>query len=150
MRNGTWQIRNKLNPNNYLKKKCFDQDYGIVKKIAMNLENSALLSASEDGTMLCYKFDYETFKKGVRGDLIDEVQISIPNVILGITETTFSDKIELGKQTEIDVQDGSIYCLQDQKLKAEEDMKLSEAEKIKLKKRKKIKELQKEFEDVVK
>ena len=46
LRNGTWELRSKLNPQNYLKKRCFDQDYGIVKKIAMNLENSALLSAS--------------------------------------------------------------------------------------------------------
>ena len=47
--------------------------------------------------MISYKFDYETFKKGVRGDLIDEVQITIPNVILGISEATFGDKVELGK-----------------------------------------------------
>ena len=46
--------------------------------------------------MLVHKFDYETFKKGVRGDLIDEVQVTIPNVILGISEATFSDKFELG------------------------------------------------------
>ena len=37
LRNGAWEVRNKLNPNQYLKKKCFDQDYGVVKKIAMNL-----------------------------------------------------------------------------------------------------------------
>ena len=80
-----------------MKKKCFDQDYGIVRKLAMNLENSALLSASDDGTLLCHKFDYESFKKGVRGDMIDDVQISIPNVILGISEATYGDKVDLGK-----------------------------------------------------
>ena len=63
----------------------------------MNLENSALLSASDDGTLLCHKFDYESFKKGVRGDMIDDVQISIPNVILGISEATYGDKVDLGK-----------------------------------------------------
>lgn len=57
-RNGIWEIRNKLNPTYYLKKICFDQDYGVVRKITMNLENTALLSASEDGTLLCHKFDF--------------------------------------------------------------------------------------------
>ena len=57
-RNGSWEVRSKLSSSTYLKKKCFDQDYGIVKKITMNLENSALLSASEDGTLLCHKFDF--------------------------------------------------------------------------------------------
>lgn len=64
-----------------------------MKKVALNLENSALLSTSEDGTMACFKFDYETFKKGVRGDLIDDGQVTIPNVILGISESTFGDKV---------------------------------------------------------
>ena len=37
LRNGTFEIRHKLNPNLFLKKLSYDQDYGIVKKIAMNL-----------------------------------------------------------------------------------------------------------------
>lgn len=45
-RNGTYEIRNKLNPTYYLKKISFDQDYGVVKKLAMNIENSVLLTAS--------------------------------------------------------------------------------------------------------
>ena len=139
LRNGIWEVRSKLNPNNYLKKKCFDQDYGIVKKISTNVQNSALMSVSEDGTMLTHKFDFETFKKGVKGDLIDDVQVSLPNVILGISQATFADKFDLGKEIENDITDSSSYCLQDEKLKAEEDMKLSEAEKVKLKKKKKIK-----------
>jgi hypothetical protein len=36
---------------------CFDQDYGVVRKIAINIENTALISASEDGTFLAHKFD---------------------------------------------------------------------------------------------
>ena len=84
-----------------------------MKKIGINVENSALLSASEDGTMLAYKFDYETFKKGVKGDLIDEVQVSLPNVILGISESTFSDKFDLGKEIDNDISDSAAYCLQD-------------------------------------
>lgn len=36
-RNGSWEVRSKLNPATFLKKKCFDQDYGLVKKITMNL-----------------------------------------------------------------------------------------------------------------
>ena len=59
----------------------------------MNLENSALLSASEDGTMITFKFDYESFKKGVKGDEIRQEQVCIPNVILGISEATFGDKV---------------------------------------------------------
>jgi hypothetical protein len=78
------EVRNKLNPVYYLRKVCFDQDYGVVRKVALNIENTALLSASEDGTLLCHKFDFESFKKGVRGEMIDNVQITIPSVILGI------------------------------------------------------------------
>ena len=58
LKNGTWEVRSKLSSLSYLKKKCFDQDYGIVRKITINTENSALLSASEDGTLLCHKFDF--------------------------------------------------------------------------------------------
>lgn len=96
-RNGTWEIRNKHNPTYFLRKVCFDQDYGVVRKLAMNIENTALISASEDGTLLCHKFDFESFKKGVRGDGVEDVQISIPNVILGISEATFGDPIDLSK-----------------------------------------------------
>lgn len=60
-------------------------------------------------------------------------------MILGISEATFSDKIELGKDVGEDIEDSSIYCLKDEKLKAGEDMKMTEAEKVKYKKLKKIK-----------
>ena len=63
----------------------------------MNIQNTALISASEDGTLLCHKFDFQSFKKGVRGDSVEDVQISIPNVILGISEATFGDAIDLSK-----------------------------------------------------
>ena len=43
----------------------------------------------------------------------------MPTVILGISEATFGDKFELGSDIESDIQDNSIYCLQDEKLKAE-------------------------------
>jgi hypothetical protein len=69
-RNGVWEVRNKLNPTYYLRKICFDQDYGVVRKVGLNIDNTALLSASEDGTFLCHKFDFESFKRGVRGEFI--------------------------------------------------------------------------------
>ena len=93
----------------------------------MNLENTALLSASEDGTLICHKFDYESFKKGTRGDSVDDVQISIPSVILGSSQATYGDKIELGKDVGEDITDSSIRSLKDQKLKAGEDQKMTEA-----------------------
>lgn len=148
-RNGSWELRHKYEPSNYLRKQCFDQNTGIVKKIAMNIENTAVLSTSEDGTLLVHKFDHATFLKGAKGEYIDSIQISIPTVLLGISSANFSDKIDFGKDVENDIKDSSLYCLQDDKLKAEEDMKLSEAEKVKLRKLKKIKELQGLFKDII-
>lgn len=138
-------MRHKYEPPNYLRKQCFDHNYGIVKKIAMNVENTAVMSASEDGTILVHKIDFPTFMKGVKGEYIEEVQISIPSVILGISAANFAEKIDFGKDADVDIADTSIYCLQDEKLKAEEDLKLSEADKIKRRKLKKVKELQAMF-----
>ena len=66
-KNGSWELRHKYEPSNLLRKYCFDQNYGIVKKMALNIENTAIISASEDGTMLVHKFDYSTFIKGAKG-----------------------------------------------------------------------------------
>lgn len=66
-RNGSWELRHKYEPSNYLRKQCFDQNTGIVKKIAMNIENTAVMSTSEDGTLLVHKFDHATFLKGAKG-----------------------------------------------------------------------------------
>lgn len=128
-----------------MRKYCFDQNYGVVKKLAINIENTAIMSISEDGTLLVHKIDYSTFTKGVKGEYIDPIQISHPSVILGISGANFSDKLDFGV-SEQDISDNNLYCLQDDKLKAEEDMKLSEAEKVKLRKLKKIKELQSMFQ----
>ena len=49
----------------------------------------------------------------MRGDYIDDIQISIPNVILGISEATYSDKVDLGKDVGKDITDNTIYSLQD-------------------------------------
>lgn len=59
-------MRHRYEPPNFLRKYCFDQNYGIVKKLAINIENTAVISASEDGTLLVYKIDYPTFMKGVK------------------------------------------------------------------------------------
>jgi hypothetical protein len=120
-------MRHKYEPSNYLRKYCFDQNYGIVRKLALNIENTAVISASEDGTLLVHKIDFNTFTRGVKGEYFDASQISIPSVILGISSANFSDKIDFGVDVEKDISDSSIYCLQDEKLKAEEDMKLSDA-----------------------
>lgn len=99
--------------------------------------------------MICYKFDFESFKKGSKGDSVEDVQISIPTVILGINEGTFGDAVDLGKDAGQDIADSSIYSLKDEKLKAGEDMKLSEADKIKKRRRERIRELQSIFQQVV-
>jgi hypothetical protein len=39
-------------------------------------------------------------------------------VILGISAANFSDKLDFGKDADVDLSDSSIYCLQDEKLKA--------------------------------
>ena len=83
-RNGFWELRHKYDANLMMKKQSFDQNYGIVKKIAMNLEKTAILTLSEDGTMISYKIDHSSFLKGSRGDIVDEVQVNYPPVILGI------------------------------------------------------------------
>jgi len=132
-------MRHKYEPPNYLRKNCFDQNYGIVRKLAVNIENTAVISASEDGTLLVHKIDYPTFMKGVKCEYIDKESINIPSVLLGISSSNFSDKIDFGAHTDQDIEDSSIYGLQDEKLKAEEDMKLSEAEKVKLRKQRKVK-----------
>jgi hypothetical protein len=77
------------------------------------------------------------------------VQISIPSVILGISASNFSDKIDFGAHVDEDITDSSIYGLQDDKLKAEEDIKLTEAEKVKRRKQKKVKELQQMYKEIV-
>ena len=71
--NGSWELRHKYEPSNYLRKHCFDQNYGIVRKMALNIETTAVMAASEDGTMLVHKLDHATFIKGVRGEYIDSV-----------------------------------------------------------------------------
>lgn len=142
-------MRHKYEPPNYLRKQCFDQNYGIVKKIGINIENTAVISASEDGTLLVHKIDHSTFMKGVKGEYIEQVQISIPSVILGISAANFSDKIDFGKFVDQDIIDSSVYSLQDDKLKAEEDTKLSEADKVKRRKLKKVKELQSMFREII-
>lgn len=75
--------------------------------------------------MICHKFDYESYKKGTKGDSVENVQISLPSVILGISEATFGDKIDLGKDVGQDISDNTLYSLKDEKLKAGEDMKLT-------------------------
>ena len=87
--------------------------------------------------------------KGVKCEYIDPVQISIPSVILGISASNFSDKIDLGAHVDEDISDSSSYCLQDEKLKAEEDMKLTEAEKVKLRMKKKVQELQAMYKEII-
>lgn len=42
-RNGSWELRHKYNANLYMKKKSFDQNYGITRKVAINLENTAVI-----------------------------------------------------------------------------------------------------------
>ena len=59
-------MRHKYEPPNYLRKYCFDQNYGVVRKIAVNIENTVVISTSEDGTLLVHKIDYQTFMKGVK------------------------------------------------------------------------------------
>jgi hypothetical protein len=66
-RNGSWEMRHKYEPPNYLRKLCFEQNYGTVRKLALNVENTAVMSASEDGTLLVHKIDFPTFMKGVKG-----------------------------------------------------------------------------------
>ena len=62
--------------------------------------------------MITFKFDYDSFKKGVKGDEVQNHQISIPNVILGISEATFGDKVEFAAEVEEDIADSSCYCIQ--------------------------------------
>jgi hypothetical protein len=45
-RNGSWELRHKYEPSNYLRKLCFDQNNGLVRKIAINIENTAIMSTS--------------------------------------------------------------------------------------------------------
>jgi len=54
----------------YVKKQSFDQNYGIVRKVAINTENTAVLVISEDGTMISYKIDFSSFIKATRGDSV--------------------------------------------------------------------------------
>lgn len=61
-------MRHKYNASLYLQKHSFDQKYGVVRKVAMNLENTAVIALSEDGTMITYKIDHSSFLKGSRGD----------------------------------------------------------------------------------
>ncbi len=89
-------MRHRLNPERYLRKECFNQNYGVVRKFAINIENSTIISISEDGTMLCHKIDIQAFYKGARGDYIEPVQVTIPPIILGVSEATFADKIDYG------------------------------------------------------
>lgn len=142
-------MRHKYNPNLYVKKQSFDQNYGITKKLGINLENTAVVVVGEDGTMISYKIDFSSFLKGSKGDTIEKVQISMPPMILGISEATFSDEIQFTSEEEKDIADSNKFCLQEEKLKKEESEKMSEAEKAKLKKKKKIQDLQRLYKEVI-
>jgi hypothetical protein len=47
--------------------------------------------------MISYKIDHSSFIKGSKGGSVDLVQVNFPPVILGISEATFSDKIDFTK-----------------------------------------------------
>lgn len=36
-RNGSWELRHKYNPNLFMRKQSFDQNYGITRKVGINL-----------------------------------------------------------------------------------------------------------------
>lgn len=46
--------------------------------------------------MITHKFDLPSFIKGVRGDSIEPDSVAIPSVVLGISDATFADKIDIG------------------------------------------------------
>lgn len=39
-------MRHKYNPSLYVKKQSFDQNYGLVRKVAINTENTAVIAIS--------------------------------------------------------------------------------------------------------
>ena len=45
-RNGSWEVRHKYDPNMFMKRQSFDHNYGIVRKVAMNIENTAIVVVS--------------------------------------------------------------------------------------------------------
>jgi len=45
-RTGSWEIRHKYEPNMYMRKQSFDQNYGIVRKVNMNIENTGIVVIS--------------------------------------------------------------------------------------------------------
>lgn len=44
--------------------------------------------------MISYKIDMSSFIKATRGDSVYASQVSMPPVILGISEATFADKVK--------------------------------------------------------
>lgn len=97
-RNGSWEMRHKYSPNLYVKKQSFDQNYGVVRKVGINTENTGVLVVGEDGTMISYKIDFTSFIKASKGDSVESSQVSMPPVILGISEATFADEVQFTTQ----------------------------------------------------
>jgi hypothetical protein len=62
--------------------------------------------------MISYKIDYSSFLKGSKGDSVEKVQISMPPMILGISEATFADQIQFISEEEKDITDSGKFCLQ--------------------------------------
>lgn len=116
-RNGSWELRHKYNPNLYVKKQSFDQNYGVTRKVGVNLENTAVIAVAEDGTMISYKIDHSSFLKGSKGDTVEKFQVNLPPMILGISEATFADRIQFTSEDEKDIADNTKFCLQEEKLK---------------------------------
>ena len=96
-----------------MKKQSFDQNYGITRKVGINLENTAVIAVSEDGTMISYKIDHSSFLKGSKGDTVEKVQVNMPPMILGISEATFADPIQFTSEDERDINDSTKFCLQE-------------------------------------
>ncbi|KRX11116.1 WD40-repeat-containing domain [Pseudocohnilembus persalinus] len=144
--NGQWQIRHRYDLKKYTAIATHDRDYGKVKKVALNFDNTAVLSVGLDGFLYVYKFDYKSMLNIIKEN--ENPEFNYPQLQNGISEANFVDEIDIGDKDEEDILDDKIYSIQEAKLLAEEDFRKKEAEKKKQKVLAQIKQLQEKFENL--
>lgn len=158
--------------------KNHDAHFGPVRSLCFNKDETFVMTVADDGLLYLYQFDkmcciqdskYDPLQ-GVEGAQFmpseekeelkikktKQHQIDNPAVYpevneleMALDEASLSITLKLKEPTGKDVEDPTIYSIQESKLRTEEDHRLTLAEKKKQGVRVQIDELRKEFEKIV-
>jgi len=77
---GEIYIRPRDNIDSYLQIRNHDQNEGKIKGIGFNYKNNALMTTSEDGTLICKKIDYNYLSEASKIPLVEpKIELSDGN-----------------------------------------------------------------------